>query len=320
MDFRRPASEFPNDNLDLHDGAVWRCRDVTGASRAIVRPPSVAPMREAAPPAQVAKAVSVAEIIAEAVDQSVAEIVAETADFSEAPDGGDLEVIAKAVDDGVAEIIGQAEPEAVAEFIAEAVDESVAEVIAEVVNEGAVEPGPDAVHETEPAPESVVAPVTEVAHEGSVELVPEVPSEQAESFEEESAPEAFEALLSTLSEVALARGATRAAAVIGDLLRAGSTQADLVSKAGIDAAEAAGLLAKRGTRLELTPATSQVARAWRAALDGSGDLTHIGNSTLDGFCSELLATLSADTDSVQQIRRELRSRGVAAFGILEVAA
>ncbi len=316
MDFRRPASEFPNDNLDLHDGAVWRCREVTGASRAIVRPPVVVAAREVAQPAQVAEPVNVAEIIAEAVDLSVAEIVAETGDFSDAPPSEvDSEVIAKAVDDGVEEIIGRAESEAVAEFIADAGDEVIAEVasegevdesVAEFIAEVADEDEADSVANEVPA--SAVAPVLEAA------------SEESQACEEESAPEAFEALLSTLSEVALARGATRAAAVIGDLLRAGSTPADLVSKAGIDAGESAGLLVKRGKRLELSSATSEVARAWRAALDGSGDLTQIGNSTLDGFCSELLATISADTDSVQQIRRELRSRGVAAFGLLEVAA
>ena len=335
MDFRRPASEFPNDNLDLHDGAVWRCRDVTGASRAIVRPPVVTAVREAAPPVPVEETVSVAEIIAEAVDQSVAEIVAETGAFSDAlPREADPEVVAQAVNDGIEEIIGQAEREAVAEFIAEAMDESVAEFIPEAANEGEADESAAVVdvaderrgsdrtaEEIADAGSEGSVPVEDPEPVSAVESVLEAPSNEVRACEEDdSAPLAFEALLSTLSEVALARGATRAAAVIGDLLRAGSTQADLVSKAGIDAGESAGLLVKRGKRLELSAATREVARAWRAALDGSGDLTQIGNSTLDGFCSELLATISADTDSLQQIRRELRSRGVAAFGLLEVAA
>ena len=72
--------------------------------------------------------------------------------------------------------------------------------------------------------------------------------------------------------------------------------------------------------MELSAAASQIVEAWRGALDGAGDLTHIGDSTLDGFCSELLAAISAAPDAVQQIRRDLRARGVAAFGLLDVAA
>ncbi|HMR09236.1 MAG TPA: hypothetical protein PKA88_25825, partial [Polyangiaceae bacterium] len=96
--------------------------------------------------------------------------------------------------------------------------------------------------------------------------------------------------------------------------------ADLLSRDAIDAGISSGILAERGGRIALSDATYAVARAWRVALEDDGDLANIGHTTLDGFCSELLAVIAADTASTDAIRRELRSRGIAAFGLLEVAA
>jgi hypothetical protein len=131
---------------------------------------------------------------------------------------------------------------------------------------------------------------------------------------------AFDNLLATLAEVALGRGATRAAAVVADLFRAGSIPAELLSRSAIDAGLAAGILVERGSHVALCDDTFSVAQAWRGALEGQRDLANIGHSTLDGYCSELLAVLSGDPASISVIRRELRARGVAAFGLLDVAA
>jgi hypothetical protein len=62
--------------------------------------------------------------------------------------------------------------------------------------------------------------------------------------------------------------------------------------------------------------------AWRAVLKGvSEDLSACGAQTLDRWAAELLATaLGLPAGRVEELRRELRRRGVAAFGMLAQAA
>ena len=57
--FRTGASEFPNDNPALHEGAVWVCFDVAGRGpRAVVRAPSAAPPAAARTPVPAVSAIA----------------------------------------------------------------------------------------------------------------------------------------------------------------------------------------------------------------------------------------------------------------------
>lgn len=119
--------------------------------------------------------------------------------------------------------------------------------------------------------------------------------------EPEAAPESddFERLIVALGDVALAAGATRAAAQLQLLLR---------GERAPDASPRAAALAT-------------VAPAWRAVLDGSSnDLGACGDLSLDEWGAALLAELMETPSRATELRRELRSRGVAAFGMIEQAA
>lgn len=272
MTYRRPASEFPNDNLDLHDGALWRCRSVTGASRAVARPRASRPQ----PEGETGDAAAAAHV--PATPPPPAAPCESPRDTAEPPTLLSPMLLEAATASSPIELNAKAESVASA---------AKSPPVPLRMSASAAEPGLAKAQPLAPAREPSVA---------------------------------FENLLRTLADVALARGATRAAAVVADLLRTGSIQADLLSRDAIDAGISAGILAERGGRIALSEATYAVARAWRVALEDDGDLANIGHTTLDGFCSELLAVIAADTASTDAIRRELRSRGVAAFGLLEVAA
>jgi len=102
----------------------------------------------------------------------------------------------------------------------------------------------------------------------------------------------------------LSAGATRAAAALPALLRSGKIEEPLA---------AVPLL--RSDELHATLA------AWRAVLAGTScDLSACGASTLDRWAAELLGVvLGAPPARIEELRRELRRRGVAAFGMLDAA-
>jgi hypothetical protein len=119
--------------------------------------------------------------------------------------------------------------------------------------------------------------------------------------------------------VLVERGAVRAAANIGALLgktRLGRDAFDAPTKRAL---VARGVLDAKSARP--TPEFSVVARAWREVLDGTGsDLGACGSATLDVWGAELVAMLLASPgERVDDLRRALRQRGVAAFGMLAAA-
>jgi hypothetical protein len=67
--------------------------------------------------------------------------------------------------------------------------------------------------------------------------------------------------------------------------------------------------------LALTLEADAVARAWRVAIEGGeADFTACGSAMLDEYSAGLLAQLTGA--AMEPIRRELRSRGVCAFGLI----
>jgi hypothetical protein len=149
---------------------------------------------------------------------------------------------------------------------------------------------PHAEHEvTEP-----IEIVDSIVIDGPVEIVPmPVELEVAAVVAESSSPalpeeepgddedDAYAVFIRKLAEVAVASGATMDAAAIDALL-------------GTDA----------------------VAAAWRAILRGeSEDFSTCG--ALDEWAAQALAGMMSAPQKVAQIRRELRARGVAAFGLID---
>jgi hypothetical protein len=94
----------------------------------------------------------------------------------------------------------------------------------------------------------------------------------------------FEAFLQTLSDVACESGQTFAASEIGAAL-----------------------------------ADDPVAAAWRAILNGESEDFSLCAVPLDEWASLVLARVLSAPHKAASLRRELRSRGVAAFGLVEAA-
>jgi hypothetical protein len=132
--------------------------------------------------------------------------------------------------------------------------------------------------------------VDSIELEGPIEVVPapvEVEVEgtaEAEAGEGTGDDDAYALFIRKLAEVAVASGATMDAASIDALL-------------GTDA----------------------VATAWRAILRGESEDFSTCGGALDEWAAAALASMMSAPHKIAQIRRELRARGVAAFGLIEAA-
>jgi len=129
---------------------------------------------------------------------------------------------------------------------------------------------------------------------------------------------AFAHFESALSAALMAQGASRSAALLPRLLRLESLPADGFTK------EVQLTLQSRGY-LDSHSRYSQKFRdlcgAWAAVLSGaSQDFAACGTTTLDRFGADLLAALLAvPATRADELRRQLRKAGIAAFGVLEAA-
>ncbi len=117
-------------------------------------------------------------------------------------------------------------------------------------------------------------------------------------------------------EVALAHGAPDTAAHIEALFHLGSPAPDL-SPAAEAALIAGNILEASDDGIRTTPGFASTSTAWQSVLRGeSGDLSACAESTLDNWTADLIARLVANPDKAPTIRRDLRRRGIAAFGML----
>jgi len=230
--FRAPCAEFPNDNPELHDGAVWLCLTPVGPLRAIRRAPSVPALERAEAPTETAT---------------------------------------------------PAEPEQV---------ECAAEHIAEP--QSGIEPAA----EPRAEPESEIEPAAELSAE----------------------PDPFEHLVEVMAKVALGAGATRAAALLPSLLRGEAVEESALGQERTAALMERGVLAKSGRGFSLSAHVLGTAVAWSRVLRGeSCDLGEC-DGTLDSWLGQLIADLLGAPQRGDELRRELRGHGVAAFGLIVEAA
>jgi hypothetical protein len=159
-------------------------------------------------------------------------------------------------------------------------------------------PTPEPVHEIEP---SHVEPVHEVDVAPAVEVAP-----------------AFAHFEAALAAALMAQGASRSAALLPRMLRLESLPADAVSK------EVRLTLQSRGyldSDTRYSQKFRELCTAWSAVLQGSSqDFAACGTTTLDRFGADLLAALLAvPATRADELRRQLRKAGIAAFGVLEAA-
>ena len=117
-------------------------------------------------------------------------------------------------------------------------------------------------------------------------------------------------LLSTLVDVAIGAGSPHVASMLSGLLLGGTL--DGVPDEAKDALAEANVFRDN----HVTPTFVAQTRAWRGILLGtSDDFAACGNAMLDEWAAELLARLLGTPSRATTLKRELRSRGVAAFGL-----
>lgn len=136
---------------------------------------------------------------------------------------------------------------------------------------------------------------------------------------EDTVAPAFAHFEQALAAALLAQSASRAAAILPKMLRLEALSSDALTKDVQLTLQSRGYLDSSG---RYSPRFRELCGAWTAVLQGSSqDFAACGTTTLDRFGADLLAALLAvPATRSDELRRELRKAGVAAFGILEAAA
>jgi hypothetical protein len=120
-----------------------------------------------------------------------------------------------------------------------------------------------------------------------------------------------------VTEVALAHGPAETAGHIESLFAFGTLDSETLSPPAQAALFEGKILETTDEGVRPTESFASTRIAWQSILRGeSGDLSACGESTLDTWTADLVARLIAHPDKAQTIRRDLRRRGIAAFGML----
>ena len=339
------SAEFPNDNPLLHEGATWVCLSVQGPPRAVTRP------RTKGPPAETMRASSASILThsdeAPAGSREAPDVAADGAGVSseelsascdvptaiavtEAPEPApSLEALTLAFDttevspfsgssscaplelDAMDFVLTLSSDDAVFDFDA---DGAPAETTPDdTAHAPACDSDDPVAAVAEPVP---AADSTSAATNATLAVV--APAAQSSSVA--SLPDSFSAYVAAVVEVAEAAGHTRAAATIPRLLEGASLDLASLPDEAQARLVAADVLSRSGGALSPSEAFASMASAWRGVLRGdTHDLSACGESTLDGWSAELLKAFGVGQGSATDVRRELRRRGVAAFGMLLAA-
>lgn len=174
-----------------------------------------------------------------------------------------------------------------------------------------------AVHTPEAPTETAPPMVAEALVEAALPTEAEPAAEADPAATAEVAP-AFAHFEKALATALMAQGASRAAALVPHLLRLESLPADGLSKDVLLTLQSRGYLDGNARYSQKFRA---LWGAWSAVLLGSSqDFAACGTTTLDRFGADLLAALLAvPATRADELRRELRKAGIAAFGVLEAA-
>lgn len=186
--------------------------------------------------------------------------------------------------------------------------------------------------EAEPAEEAgVIEVVEDFAFEDAFEEHGPVTSSEEETVEAAMAhdgpettpgPDAFEAFAGVLEDVATASGADApAVACLRALLGQSRLEGIVPEESTTDALVAGALVVRTDRGLVRAPAFTSLVVAWQGILRGeSDDFGPCGAPTLDEWSANLVARVLGLASRSEGIRRELRRRGVAAFGFVADAA
>jgi hypothetical protein len=130
----------------------------------------------------------------------------------------------------------------------------------------------------------------------------------------------FATFIGTLVDVAIEAGCDKAAAILPALLDGGRVLPGVLPASVTEALLESGMLAVTEGGLVGGEAFRKTASAWKAILRGdSEDFSSCGTRMLDEWAADLVACIVAAPAKTERLRRELRTRGVAAFGLVLAA-
>jgi len=154
------------------------------------------------------------------------------------------------------------------------------------------------------------------------EFETEAPQSAAATAEPEVPADPFRNLAGVLDGVARDAGATDAlATLLSALLGLERLEAATLPEPSLEALVSGMQLERTPGGAQRTEAFAQTVRAWQSILRGEdGDFSGCGPATLDEWTADLIARVLGNPTLAAQLRRELRRRGVAAFGLVAVAA
>ena len=173
-----------------------------------------------------------------------------------------------------------------------------------------------------PAGASAAAASTE---QPTLEASPAAPSETGETGHDATHAdgdvahsERVDHFVRAIAEVALAHGPAETAAHVESLFKFGTPAplelSDLARAALLDG----NILEATEEGVHATAWFTRTSSAWQKMLRGEAEnLAVCGESTLDGWTADLIACLVAKPAMASAIRRDLRRRGIAAFGMLD---
>jgi hypothetical protein len=278
------AAEFPNDNPALHRGVSWLCLDVTGAAVPVRDALIAEPIVEVAPIIEVAPIAEAPPIIeafpvADVLVPALVLVAVEAAQPEPEPPD---DIIPPSRISGIVAIADRFEIED--------------DLLDDLADEAAI-----VVEELPPLDETA-----SLEGAAALELSTQLPA---------ASDDPFLIFVCTLSDVAIGAGSPHVASVLPELLLHGRLEHALPADAAQALAESDVV---RGA--EVTAAFVAQTRAWRAILLGtSDDFAACGGAMLDEWAADLLARLLGAPSRATALRRELRSHGVAAFGLVEAA-
>jgi hypothetical protein len=129
----------------------------------------------------------------------------------------------------------------------------------------------------------------------------------------------YESFVAALSAVLLQRGATRGAAVIGSLLEGVRLETSALGETLVQQLTQAGIGEPRGELFLIDPEFARAASSWKTLLSAESEDFSSCAETLDDWATRLVSALLPNPAPVKDVRRELRRKGVAAFGMLAAA-
>jgi hypothetical protein len=200
---------------------------------------------------------------------------------------------------------------------------------AECLQPSEPEPEPESEPEPEPEPVMEVVSVSELAESVDVEIADFDEADFAVVHDESLPPpappapgaDAFARFVSTLVEVALAAGASaRVVEALPGMLGVDRLDVCALDEETLEALIAAELLTRSETgTVKRHDALVRNAQAWRANILGEETELTV-TAMLDEWAAHIVAGLARAPQQREALRRDLRGRGIAAFGLLDVAA